>query len=216
MEVLGSIPFLPQGRPSVSDQARLVAAFRDARLAIRPLFEVGEVIAFEVVSATPRAGVTFVSSNLALQFAEAGYRVLLVDAGTTQRAAAALLGTGGTPSLGDYLDYRAELNDVLKETAYARLFVAPLGRASMAVVNDVGPRRHELPTDLTARFDVVIVDRTVPDTCAAIVVPSVLYGSCVLVTDSDAPRDLAAPQELGSSGGRTMGRILGVVRNGVR
>jgi Mrp family chromosome partitioning ATPase len=213
VEVFGNIPLLHAGRPSVRESARLVGAFKDVRLAIRPCFPSGETIAFEVVNTTPRAGTTFVAGNLALSFAGAGFRTVLVDAGATQPGVAATLGVSAMPGVSDYLSGGCNIVDILRGTLYDRLFVVPSGSALAGAGAVDATRRDRLTHALGAQFDVVIVDRAAAADVAASTAGSELYDAYLLVTSLASDDAAVVPSEHDAKGARHEVRILGTVNN---
>jgi tyrosine-protein kinase Etk/Wzc len=114
---------------------------------------------FTISSPGAGDGKSLVSSNLALSFAEAGYRTVLVDGDTRRGQLHAMFGANRRPGLLDYLGGDAPLDAVLRNSTHEKLTLIPCGT-----------RRHRGPellhsqamlqliTDLRERFDVIIVD----------------------------------------------------------
>jgi len=162
LDILATIPTIRRGRNAVvrvEDQAQLVEAFRGLRLAVRNA--VGETgpVTLAVSSPGPGDGKSLVASNLALTFAEAGYKTLLIDGDIRRGLLHQTFAVPQRPGLVDHLTGEVALEDVIRETAHENLMVIPCGS-----------RRHRGPellaSDGTAnliramrdRFDAVIVD----------------------------------------------------------
>ncbi len=89
-------------------------SFRRLRTNIDFLAVDGRKLALTITSALPRAGKSTLAANLAVAFAEAGRRVLLVDADLRRPAVAAEFGLEGAVGLTTVLTGRATLDDVLQ------------------------------------------------------------------------------------------------------
>jgi polysaccharide biosynthesis transport protein len=159
LDIIGAIPLVHPGRPSVEEQAQLVESFRTLRLSLRHQFVSGEPVSFTVTSTGPSEGKSFVSSNLALSFAEAGFRTVLVDGDTRRGAIQQAFGVTQKPGLVDYLQGSNALEEVVYPTSYERLSLVPCGSRHRQAPEMVTTAAMEsLLDELRARFDVVIVD----------------------------------------------------------
>jgi len=162
LDILGTIPTIRrsrQGLTRMEDQAQLVEAFRGLRLSIRNAIPDEGPIAIAITSPGPGDGKSLVSSNLALAFAEAGYRTLLIDGDIRRGMLHATFNVPQRPGFVDHLGGDIALEDVVRETSHENLYLIPCGS-----------RRHRGPellaADTTAklirslrtRFDAVIVD----------------------------------------------------------
>lgn len=72
-------------------------------------------------------GKSFVSSNLAVLFAQMGKRVVLVDADLRRGRLAALFGKSGLPGLAEFLKGEREVSAILHSTAIPGLGLVPAG-----------------------------------------------------------------------------------------
>lgn len=159
LDIIGAIPLVNPGRPSVEEQAQLVESFRTLRLSLRHQFTAGEPVSFTVTSTGPSEGKSFVSSNLALSFAEAGFRTVLVDGDTRRGAIQQAFGVPQKPGLVDYLQGSSSLEETVYPTSYERLSLVPCGTRHRQAPEMVTTAAMEsLLDELRARFDVVIVD----------------------------------------------------------
>ncbi|GID27014.1 polysaccharide biosynthesis tyrosine autokinase [Paractinoplanes brasiliensis] len=112
-----------------------------------------------ITAAGPKEGTTAVSCGLALAMAETGARVLLVDANLRSPGVGRYMSMTGGPGLAEVLAGRIHVNDVLRDPLGGRLTVLPPGekRADPGEVL-ASPRLAATLRELTARFDIVIVD----------------------------------------------------------
>ena len=162
LDILGTIPTIRRGKNGATrmeDEAQLVEAFRGLRLNVRNAANGSGPVALAISSPGPGDGKSLISSNLALAFAEAGYRTLLIDGDIRRGQLHSTFGTSQRPGLVDHLAGDVAIEDVIRETSHANLFLVPCGT-----------RRHRGPELLAAdttvkmikslrsRFDAIIVD----------------------------------------------------------
>jgi capsular exopolysaccharide synthesis family protein len=114
---------------------------------------------FSVSSPGVGDGKSLVSSNLALAFAGAGHRTLLIDGDVRCGTQHSTFNVPSAPGLVDYLQNGVDINDVVKITASENLSMLPCGsrklRAPELLVSD---RMIALINDMRRRFDVIIID----------------------------------------------------------
>jgi capsular exopolysaccharide synthesis family protein len=162
LDILGTIPTIRRSRNGATrmeDEAQLVEAFRGLRLNVRNAANGNGPVTLAISSPGPGDGKSLISSNLALAFAEAGYRTLLIDGDIRRGQLHSTFSVPQRPGLVDHLTGDVVVEDVIRETSHANLFVIPCGT-----------RRHRGPELLAAdstvkmirslrtRFDAVILD----------------------------------------------------------
>ncbi len=159
LDIIGAIPLVHPGRPSIEEQAQLVESFRTLRLSLRHQFTAGQPVSFTVTSTGPAEGKSFVASNLALSFAEAGFPTVLVDGDTRRGAIQQAFSVPQKPGLVDYLQGTNTLEETIYPTSYERLSLVPCGiRHRQAPEMVTTAAMESLLDELRSRFDVVIVD----------------------------------------------------------
>ncbi|MCO7472007.1 polysaccharide biosynthesis tyrosine autokinase [Stenotrophomonas maltophilia] len=147
-----------------------------------------------ISGSSPNAGKTFVSSNLAAVIAQAGQRVLIIDADMRKGTLHKALGATQTPGLSDVLVGKTSLDEAIRA-------VPGLDNLSFIARGDVPPNPSELLmhrnfTELLEqvekRFDLVIIDTPpiLAVTDAAVIAHHA--GTCLLV----ARFGLNQPKEL--------------------
>lgn len=160
LPIAGAIPRFPKGgidQHSPEQMFQLVESFRTLRMTVLQASPQGVSVA--VTSPSPSEGKSLISANLAMSFADAGLRTVLVDGDTRRGALQQMFGLNITPGLTDYLADRAQLSDVLRSTSNDMLFMIPGGtrqRRSPELLTS--PRLAQLVRDLRSQFDVVIFD----------------------------------------------------------
>jgi polysaccharide biosynthesis transport protein len=158
--IAAAIPRFPRGSVntrSPEQVAMLIEAFRSLRMHVR---HVGPTpIAFAVSSPQPGDGKSFVSANLAMSFADAGYRTVLVDGDTRRGMAHEVFGLPVENGLTDYLGGQCDVTEIIRPTSHAGLGFVSCGRRR--------PNSPELLTsaalpklvaELRSRFDIVLFD----------------------------------------------------------
>lgn len=162
LDVMGAIPTVP--KPGEGDKdpdavLQSVEAFRGLRMNLHHMFEAPPVM---VTISSPGVGdgKSMISSNLALSFAEAGFRTLLIDGDIRRGKLHSIFGIERRPGLLDYLAGDVDASHVMREV--------PVHGALTLIAS--GTRRHRGPELLTSarlpallnmvrsKFDVIIID----------------------------------------------------------
>jgi len=197
---LGGIPFDPQiaSRPLVVATAPRdprAEAFRSLRTNVRFLFPGTGPGVFVVTSAGPSEGKSTTAANLAIAFAESGYRVALVDADLRKPRVAEAFGVEGAIGLSDVLIGRVGVSDVMQRWGQGTLFLLPAGTMPPNPAELLGSSAIQtLTDDLKAAFDVIIIDAppVLPVTDAAVVSRIATGVLLVAAAESTTTDDLAA------------------------
>lgn len=162
LNILGAVPHIRKQRDGVLDPeetAQVIESFRTIRLNLAHEHVGASPIIFTVTSPGPGDGKSLISANLALSFAEAGYRAVLVDGDIRRGELHAMFGLDRRPGLTDYLIGEAPLDAVLRESSHENLTVLPCGtRRHRGPELLVSEGLTHLMTELQRRADVVIVD----------------------------------------------------------
>ncbi len=125
-----------------------------------------------VTSAVAAEGKSTIAANLALVFAEAGNRVVLLDADLRKPRLAEIFDIEGAVGLTNVLAGQVPLDSVLQPWGAGRLFILPSGTCPPNPSELLGSRAMaDLLGSLRDRFDMVIIDTPplLPVTDAAVV-----------------------------------------------
>lgn len=214
---LGLIPWLRRRQTThpllISDAmpAPFVEAFRGIRTNVT--LSTGKTLKSVVVTSSQSGeGKTMVASNVALGFAQAGQRVVLVDADLRRPNVHNLMELPCEPGLSDTLLSQAVSADVLRQTSIPNLTVMTAGsRVSNPAELLGGGAFAKLLTLLEQQFDIVVVDSppvlAVTDaTLLADQVGTVLFVVAADMTNRDAAQ--TAVNQLVRGHGRLIGAIL--------
>jgi tyrosine-protein kinase Etk/Wzc len=217
LPILGAVPRLKRGTGKKSDDtAMVVEALRTIRLNLVHAFGTAGPLVTVVTSPGPGDGKSFVASNLALSFADAGHRVLLVDADIRRGALHRVMSAHRKPGLIDFLSGQAAKEQVVQTTAVQGVDFIGCGTRRLAGPELLAsPAMSQLLIGLRTQYAVILLD------CAPLgagVDPLVLgsmTGSLMLVLRTGVTdRELAMAKLEAVS--RLPIRVLGAVMNDVR
>jgi len=159
LSILGTIPQVRHHNASPDEAAQVIEAFRSVRLNLMHSYEQGSAIALAISSPSPGDGKSLVSSNLALSFAEAGLRTVLVDGDTRRGDLHRTFGVERRPGLLDHLAGEADHTAILRPSSHPNLMVIPCGARRRQGPELLGSlRMQDLMSVLKGRFDVVVID----------------------------------------------------------
>lgn len=162
LAILGAVPACRKNRAgeiAPEEAQQVVEAFRTIRLNLAHSYGVAGPVTLTVSSPGAGDGKSFVSSNLAVSFAQAGYRTLLIDGDIRRGELHRMFGVDRRPGMLDYLTGNATPEDIVRPTNQSGLWVVPCGT-----------RRHHGPELLGSaamsglmawfkgRFNVIILD----------------------------------------------------------
>ena len=168
-----------------------------------------------VTSSLPGEGKSTTAINLALALADAGERVLVVDADLRRPSVAEYMGLEGQVGLTTVLIGQADLADVVQPWGDGHLHVLPSGAIPPNPSELLGSSSMvRLLEKLARAYDIVLIDTAplLPVTDAAVLAR--LTGGTIVVVGAQAPnrQQLAAAMGALSSVGA---RVLGIVINRV-
>jgi succinoglycan biosynthesis transport protein ExoP len=160
---LGLIPKTasPMANPLISEAVppNFSEAFRGLRTNILFSAADGGPRSIVVTSTGPSEGKTMVAGNVAIGLAQAGQRVLLIDADMRRPRAHELFSLPVEPGLSNLLVGAAKPSEVVQATGVANLWVMPAGKTPPNPAELLGSRRFaDLTTSLGGHFDCVVID----------------------------------------------------------
>ncbi|PYO80134.1 MAG: hypothetical protein DMD63_02105 [Gemmatimonadetes bacterium] len=162
LSVAGTVPKFKanhRGEFQIAMMSQAVESFRTLRLALRYDFPTDAPIVVGVSSPAAGDGKSLVSSNLALAFASAGSRTLLIDGDVRCGGLHNTFEIPVTPGLVDYLNGHAAVDSIVRSTTSENLFLIPRGtRGNRAPELLVSELMSALVHAMRLQFDVVIID----------------------------------------------------------
>src|SRR5256714_9429217 len=128
LQILGAVPHVSWRLGANGDgPAQVIEPLRGLRLRVLHAHAGDGPLLLTITSPGIGDGKSFVSLNLALSFADAGYRTLLVDGDTRRGVQHKALKTPSTPGLTDVVAGRTPLESALRQTSYPGLTVLSSG-----------------------------------------------------------------------------------------
>ena len=162
LSILGAIPAIR--KVAISDRdpeeaSQVVEAFRTIRMNLAHSYGAAGPVMLTVSSPAPGDGKSLVSSNLALSFAEAGYRTLLVDGDVRRGELHRMFGTDRRPGLIDVLLGNTDIETVLRPATHRNLTLIPCGTRHHHAPELLGSAAmRELLVELKGRYNAIIID----------------------------------------------------------
>ena len=156
LPVLGIVPRLDAA--SGVDANVAVESFRSIRVQISHSNGTSKGLVL-VTSPAPRDGKSMVSANLAISYASAGYRTILLDADVRRGHAEEMFGVNRSPGLADYLRGEATAEEIRQETKIDGLYMVAKGAGRNFNLELLDSATMDALLDsLKSDFDVVVLD----------------------------------------------------------
>lgn len=216
LAIIGAIPNVKGSRRAAAVQnAEVVEAFRGIRLNLMYAYGSAGPLMLTVSSPGPGDGKTFLSSNLALAFADLGMRTLLIDGDTRRGQQHRLFNIERRPGLTDYLAGEIPAEDAIQTTHIDGVDVIP-GGARRADSPELlqSPKMSELLARIKQRYQVILVDSPPLGAGVDPLLLGALTGNILLVMRNGTTDRQLAESKLQMLD-RLPIRVLGAVLNGV-
>jgi tyrosine-protein kinase Etk/Wzc len=159
--VLGVVPRFRQNgdHKAAKNTDAVIEAFRGIRLNLLNAYGAAGPVMVTITSPESRDGKSFVSSNMALAFAYAHHRTLLVDADLRRGALHRVLNLSRRPGLTDFLAGDVAPERILQKTTYPSLdFIASGSRRRDAPELMGSPRMTDLMSQARSNYEVIVLD----------------------------------------------------------
>ena len=164
LPIIGTIAKDPDAekRPLIAledPHSPLVESYRTLRTNLQYLGIENNEKSIVVTSAGPSEGKSTTAVNLAIVMADAGARVVLIDADLRKPKISKMLGIEGSVGLSDLLIGKVTFEDTLQQWGRKQLFVLPSGKIPPNPSELLGSSVMERVLEaLTAHFDYIIID----------------------------------------------------------
>lgn len=196
--------------------------FRTLRTNIQFMNTKGKLKTILVTSTLPGEGKSWVSANLAVTFAQAGKKVVIIDADMRKGRQYSIFGVSPRPGLSNYLsgvldgeEINEDLSNYIQETEVENLYVISAGNIPPNPSELlIAPQMVNLLEQLKEMCDIIIIDGTPSQLVTDSLILTRLVDSTVIVTaqkytkKEDLKRVITNIQNVG-------GKIAGVVVNKV-
>ena len=194
--------------------------FRTLRTNIQFMNSNKELKTLLITSTVPGEGKSWIASNLAVAFAQAGKKVVLIDADMRKGRLYNIFGVLPRPGLSNYLSGISEINqdrtnllNYIRETEVPNLYIMPAGNIppnpSELLITS---RMTELLEKLKQESDLIIIDATPSKLVTDAVILSRIVDSTIIVTAHNQTKkdDLdKVTKDIKNVGGN----VIGVVYN---
>jgi len=161
LSVLGVLPYIRRIGSKAGAKATVQAAeaFREIRMNLLHAHGAAGPVTVTITSPSAGDGKSFVSSNLALTFADGGKRTLLIDGDIRRGTLHRRLENERTPGLTDYLAGEATLGQVIRETSVPNVYLIPAGTHRSNGPELLGSAAMgKLLVEVTPRFEAILID----------------------------------------------------------
>ncbi len=159
LPVLGVVPHAKQNGGAKDSVASVIEAMRAIRFNLLHAYGAAGPAMLTVTSPGKREGKSFVSSNLAVAFADAGHKTLLIDGDLRRGSLYRILNARRKPGLTDLLHGQATADDVIQTTGFDPLHFVGCGTRTPDGPELLGSdAMSKFIACVRRQFSVVIVD----------------------------------------------------------
>ena len=161
LTILGSIPRVhhQNGKQDARDLHQVVEALRAIRMSLMHAYGGPMPLMLTVTSPGPAEGKSFVTSNLAIAYAEAGLRTLLIDGDVRRGHLDRMFHRARKPGLTDFLAGANSSDQVMYRTGYPGLSFIPCGTRHERAPDFLGATAmNDLLQGVREEFGVILVD----------------------------------------------------------
>jgi succinoglycan biosynthesis transport protein ExoP len=160
LEILGAIPNMGNGSaPGDKGTRQATEAYRNLRVNVEFAYGVAKPLALTVTSSEQSEGKSTTVTNLALGFAAAGRRTLVIDGDTRRGSLHRMFKVSRKPGLNDFLRGDASLVDTVQNTAFSGVHLIASGTRSHGSPEFLASGKlGDLVGELWNRYDVIMVD----------------------------------------------------------
>jgi len=220
LPILGAIPHVDangrKGALKGPEALNVVESLRGIRLGLTHAYGAAGPMMVTITSPGPGDGKSFLCANLALAFADAGHRTLLIDADIRRGELHRVLGTSRKPGLTDFLVGKAGREDIVQRTRYGALDFIGGGTRMQSAPELLGsPAMLQLLMALRSGYNVVLLDSPPLGAGVDPLVLGTAAGSLLVVLRSGVTDRELAEAKLDALD-RLPIRILGAVLNDIR
>jgi polysaccharide biosynthesis transport protein len=160
LSILGAVPNVKLVNGEQSEAGTQAAeAFREIRMNLLYAHGSAGPVMLTITSPGSGDGKSFITSNLALSFADQGYATLIIDGDVRRGSLHRTLGMSRYPGLTDYLAGQVSIEEVLRPTQYDNVVLIPAGSRLKDGPELLGSdRMAKLLVSLQPKFGAILVD----------------------------------------------------------
>jgi len=200
--------------PLAEDIAQFEEGLRTLRAALMLITSDRPVRSVLVTSATPGEGKSTAAAHLAIACAQAGQRVLLIDANLRRPILHKVFGVGNSPGLSEIIKGERSYAEGIFGAGEPGVFLMPAGRVSRRAADLIGVGLPIILTKALLVFDLVIVDApAILGASESLSMAGVADGT-LLLTKAGATTEKSVAEAV-SNLSRARANLLGLVMNQV-
>jgi len=218
LPILGAIPRLRNGNrlAGAETQAQVVEALRSIRLNLQHAYGAAGPLVIVISSPAGGDGKSFLASNLAVSFADAGHRTIVIDGDIRRGSLHRVFERPRKPGLIDHLGGQASREEIVQKTSIDGVdFIACGTRKNAGPELLASAAMSQLLIGLRNQYGVIIMDCAPLGAGVDPLVVGTLTGNLVLVLRTGVTDREFAMAKLGAVS-RLPIRVLGAVLNDVR
>ncbi|WP_251518611.1 polysaccharide biosynthesis tyrosine autokinase [Staphylococcus sp. HKU1] len=171
-----------------------------------------EIESVLISSEKPSSGKSTVSANLAITYAQAGYKTLVIDGDMRKPTQHYLFNLSNQSGLSNLIIGKVIKKDAIKSTQVDNLDVLTAGPVPPNPSELIGSQRfEELFQQLIAEYDFIVIDTPPVNTVTDAQLYAQLVENCILVIDNeknDRKEIIKAKELLEKSHGKVIGAVL--------
>jgi tyrosine-protein kinase Etk/Wzc len=159
LSIIGAVPHVRKNGKSQTDTLQVLEALRGVRLNLTHAYGTAGPLVVTITSPGSGDGKSFISSNLALSFADNGARTLLIDGDVRRGRLHALMNVTRKPGLTDCLAGEVTRDKIVHQTNYPLLSIVACGtrrRNGPELLSS--PAMAQLLATMRSSFDVILID----------------------------------------------------------
>jgi succinoglycan biosynthesis transport protein ExoP len=218
LAILGAVPRLKNGgrRAGGETESQVVEALRGIRLNLEHAYGAAGPLVVTITSPSGGDGKSFLASNLAVSFADAGHRTLVIDGDIRRGSLHRVFDAQRKPGLLDHLSGRATREEIVQKTAIHGVeFIGSGTRKNAGPELLASAAMSQLLIALRGTYGVIIIDCAPLGAGVDALVVASLTGNLVLVLRTGVTdREFAIAKLEAVS--RLPIRVLGAVLNDVQ
>ncbi len=217
LPILGALPRLDNGRKVGSEaEGQVIEALRGIRLNLEHAYGAAGPLVTTITSPGGGDGKSFLTSNLAVSFADAGHRALVIDADIRRGTLHRVFGRPRKPGLLDFLGGQASQEAILQTTAIKGVdFIASGTRRNAGPELLASSTMSQLLLGLRGAYAVILLDCAPLGAGVDALVLGSMTGSIVLVLRTGYTDRQFAMAKLEAMS-RLPIRVLGAVLNDIK
>lgn len=172
-----------------------------------------EITDIIVASEKTAAGKSTIAANIAITYAQAGYKTLLIDGDMRKPTQHYVFDVTNNNGLSNYMLGRAMYQDAVKETFVANLFVLTSGPIPPNPSELIGSEKFKtVYQQLKQEFDFIVIDTPPVTSVTDAQLYAINVANCILVIDSEKndKNEVKKAKELIEISGA---KVIGVVLN---